>query len=181
MQVLNQYANLCKYAVQLLAVPTHCRDIWAYRVFPKKHWQLNGRVWEGRPILDIAPHPVRVCQYLKSSATPDTFVQRDIPYPTPTPFSVSKVEVEPDSILYRSYLVMCRFFSFFPILVYYLYFIPENEFPFLLQELRPIKFVMHSIARRGIIRNVLNLRSVGIQCHDYNLSWGFSIHSCRPL
>lgn len=80
------------------------------------------------------------------------------------------MEVEPDSILSRSYLFFCRFFFFFPFLVYYLYFIPENEFPFLVKELRPIKFVMHYIARRGIIRNVLNLRSVGIQWHDYNLS-----------
>lgn len=112
--------------------------------------------WVDLYSLGIAAHPVRVCQSLKSIATPDTYQQGGISYPTP--FSVSKVEVEPDSIL-----SCVDFFFFFPILVYYLYSIPENEFPFLLQELRPIKVVMHCIVRRGIIRNVLNLRSVGIQ------------------
>lgn len=117
--------------------------------------------WVDLYSLGIAAHPVRVCQSLESTATPDTYQQGGISYPTP--FSVSKVEVEPDSILSGSYLFLCRFFFLFPILVYYLYSIPENEFPFLLQELRPIKVVMHCIVRRGIIRNVLNLRSVGIQ------------------
>lgn len=114
--------------------------------------------WVDLYSLGIAAHPVRVCQSLESIATPDTYQQGGISYPTP--FSVSKVEVEPDSILSYSCV---DFFFFFPILVYYLYSIPENEFPFLLQELRPIKVVMHCIVRRGIIRNVLNLRSVGIQ------------------
>ncbi len=117
--------------------------------------------WVDLYSLGIAAHPVRVCQSLESIATTDTYQQGDISYPTP--FSVSKVEVEPDSILSGSYLFLCRFFFLFPILEYYLYTIPENEFPFLLQELRPIKVVMYCIVRRGIIRNVLNLRSVGIQ------------------
>lgn len=90
-------------------VPTHRRDIWTHKSFPKKALTVKRTCgWVDLYSLGIAAHPVRVCQSLESIATPDTYQQGGISYPTP--FSVSKVEVEPDSILSGSYLFLCRFF-----------------------------------------------------------------------
>lgn len=112
--------------------------------------------------LGIAAHPVRVYASLSRALLLLTLINREVFHTRPR-FLYQKWRSNPIPSYPVPIYSCVDFFFFFPILVYYLYSIPENEFPFLLQELRPIKVVMHCIVRRGIIRNVLNLRSVGIQ------------------